>query len=157
MRNCLAVAVIVFGLASSAAMTQEPQSQQSGRSSPPAATASKSRLPFRWWNDEAVVKKLGLTAAQVQRIEGIFEAFLPAQRARWSAFRPLEKELNDLVSEPHPNEARVIDQITRVETLRSELNQHRLIMLFRIQQVLTAAQRARLQELGWPETGSRRQ
>jgi Spy/CpxP family protein refolding chaperone len=151
----MTLAALALGLATSAP-AQEPRPQRSGQ--PAAATAAATpRTPIRWWKDDAVAAKLALTPSQIERIDGIFEAFLPAQRERWAVFRPLEKERDDLLRDPHPTEARVIDLITRVENLRAELNRHRLIMLFRIQQVLTPAQRTKLQDLGLNRTGGRRQ
>ena len=129
-----------------------PQSATVGRdpsgetAKPPASGA---RLPSRWWRDPSIAAEVGLTGLQGDQINAIFENFVKPQRERWRVFRPLEKELNDLLGQAHADEAQVIGLITRLEDQRSELNRHRLIMVFRIQQILTPMQRAKLQQLGW--------
>ncbi len=112
-------------------------------------SAAAARLPARWWRDAVIAAEVGLTDSQADQINAIFENFVKPQRERWSDFRPLEKELNDLLGQAHADETQVIGLITRLEDKRSELNRHRLIMVFRIQQILNPTQRAKLQQLGW--------
>jgi Spy/CpxP family protein refolding chaperone len=104
-------------------------------------------LPSRWWKDRAIAKVVGLTAFQADRIDTLFEEFMKPQRERWTALRPLEKQLEDLLRESNPDEKLVFDRITAVENRRSEMNRNRLMMLFRIQQVLSPWQRSKLQAL----------
>ena len=106
-------------------------------------------LPARWWKDPAVAGMLGLTALQTERINTVFEEFVKPQRERWAALLPIEREVDELLREAHPDERLVIDRLTALENQRSEMNRHRLIMLFHVQQVLSLSQRSKLQELGW--------
>jgi len=99
-----------------------------------------------------------LTVLQTERIDAVFDEFVKPQRESWAAFRTLEKQLEELLQEHHPDEKLVIDRITALERRRSELNRRRMIMLFHIQQTLTMSQRSKLQDLGWspsPATGQR--
>jgi Spy/CpxP family protein refolding chaperone len=99
-----------------------------------------------------------LTALQTERIDAVFDEFVKPQRESWAAFRTLEKQLDELLREHHPDEKLVIDRITALEWRRSELNRRRMIMLFHIQQILSRWQRSKLQELGWsasPAPGQR--
>jgi len=115
---------------------------------PPDSSRSTTTVPARWWKDPTVARVVGLTAVQAERIDTLFEEFMKPQRKRWAALRPIEKQLEELLREPHPDEKLVVDRITAVETLRSEMNRNRLMMLFRIQRVLSPLQRSKLQDLG---------
>ena len=116
---------------------------------PPSDARTTPALPTRWWKDPTVAGTVGLTALQTERINTMFEEFVKPQRERWAALLPIERELDELLREAHPDERLVIDHLTALENRRSEMNRHRLIMLFHIQQVLSLSQRSKLQELGW--------
>jgi Spy/CpxP family protein refolding chaperone len=124
---------------------------------PPSPSRPATRLPARWWNDAVIAAAVGLTVAQAERIDAVFEEFAKPQRERWTAFRPLEKELDELLRQARPDEKQVIDRITMLEDKRSEMNRSRMIMLFHIQQVLSPWQRSKLQELGWSASTARGQ
>ena len=120
------------------------------RTLPPQKPTPK--VPLRWWRDDVIHSRLGLTGIQVDRIDLIFETFLSMQRERWSAFHQLEEELSECLRQQNPPEAKVIEQIGRVEMARFELQKNRQIMLFRIHQVLTPAQRLMFDKLDWPQS-----
>jgi Spy/CpxP family protein refolding chaperone len=115
---------------------------------PTDSSRSTTKLPARWWKDPAIAKVVGLTTFQADRIDTLFDEFMKPQRERWTALRPLEKQLEDLLREPNPDEKLVFDRITTVENRRSEMNRNRLMMLFQIQRVLSPSQRSKLQDLG---------
>jgi len=115
---------------------------------PPDSSRSSTKLPARWWKDPSIAKAVGLTAVQAERIDALFDEFMKPQRERWATLRPMEKQLEDLLREPSPDEKLVFDRITAVETRRSEMNRNRLMMLFQIQRVLSPGQRSKLQDLG---------
>jgi Spy/CpxP family protein refolding chaperone len=101
---------------------------------------------------------VGLTTSQSARINTVFEEFLKPQRERWTSLGAIERQLDELLGQAHPDERLVIDRITALENRRSEMNRSRLVMLFHIQQVLSLTQRSKLQELGWaafPATAER--
>lgn len=158
MRRALAPSTLLLTFVCvTSALGQSAPVQRDGRGTsavdPPRPTAT---LPRAWWRDGTIAAQVGLTRAQIDRIETVFEDFLKPQRDRWDAFRPLEKELNDLLQQPHADEKQVIDLITGLEARRSEMTRNRLIMLFHIQQVLNPSQRAKLRHLGWSVSGSPR-
>jgi Spy/CpxP family protein refolding chaperone len=115
---------------------------------PPDSSRSSAKLPARWWKDPNIAKAVGLTAVQAARIDTVFDEFMRPQRERWAALRPLEKQLEELLREPNPDEKLVFESITAVENRRSEMNRYRLMMLFQIQRVLSPGQRSKLEDLG---------
>ena len=141
----LGISMAVLGLASPSGQTATGHRAQL----PPRRASPTPTLPPRWWKDPTVARMVGLTVPQTERINTVFEEFLTPQRERWVALLPIERELDELLREEHPDERLVIDRLTALENRRSEMNRNRLIMLFHVQQVLTLSQRSKLQELGW--------
>lgn len=123
------------------------------RALPPQKPTPK--VPLRWWRDDVIRSRLGLTGIQVDRIDLIFDTFLSMQRERWSVFHRLEEELSECLRQQNPPEAKVIEQIGRVEMARFELQKNRQIMLFRIHQVLRPEQRRMFDKLDWPQSALR--
>ncbi len=101
----------------------------------------------RWWKNADVVKKLGLTDDQVQRIEKIFQE----HRLRLVDLRAnLEKAelgLEPLIQSDNPDENAVMAQIDKVTSQRAELEKANAHMLFAIRRVLSAEQWKELQSM----------
>jgi Spy/CpxP family protein refolding chaperone len=69
------------------------------------------------------------------------------------------QELADLLSETHPDESAVLEQLGRVLDAERKVKQEQIRLLVRIKNVLTAEQQAKLQELrpeGPPQPRRRR-
>jgi Spy/CpxP family protein refolding chaperone len=95
---------------------------------------------FKWWQNDRFQKELKLTPEQVTRIEGIFQAALPLQRAQKDAVDRREEKLSKLISDPKSTEAGVLQATDRLEMSRNELTRTRTLMLFRIRRVLSDEQ-----------------
>lgn len=139
------IVMAVLGIASPSGQKADGQRGQV----PPGAARATPAPPARWWKDRTVAATVGLTVPQTERINTVFDQFLKPQRERWAALLQIERELDELLREAHPDERLVIDRLTALENRRSEMNRSRLIMLFHVQQVLSPSQRSKLQELGW--------
>lgn len=118
---CLALSVIVLGSA-------VPASAQS----------------YKWWQTERFQKELALTAEQITRIEGIYQATQPLLRAQKEAFDRREEKLSKVIADPKTDEAAVVQATDRLELARNEMNRTRTLMLFRIRRVLNDDQLAKL-------------
>lgn len=99
----------------------------------------------KWWQEPKDRAELGITDQQAAKIEQIFESAMQVQRPRWEAFEKLEAELNQVIKEASADPSVVQKQVDRVETLRAELAKNRTMMIYRMHQVLSAEQRAKLQ------------
>jgi Spy/CpxP family protein refolding chaperone len=100
-----------------------------------------------WWKSEEVVKELGLTADQSARIDKIFHSMRPELRQEFDELDRLESKLSRLIEGDTVDEAALARQIDRVETARANANKTRSLMLWRMRQILTPDQRARLKTL----------
>ena len=103
---------------------------------PGAAVGAQS---FAWWKSEQFQKEVGLTTEQCARIDNIFQAALPKLRESKEELDKQETKLSNLIAES-ADEARVLRQVDRVETIRASLNKMRTLMLLHERQVLTPEQ-----------------
>jgi len=103
---------------------------------------------FKWWQSEEFIRELGLTPEQTARIDRIFEASWPALQAAKHDLDRFEAELSRMIAEGSASETEVLKQIDRVEASRSAMGRTRSLMLYRMHQVLSPEQRARLKALG---------
>ena len=104
---------------------------------------------IKWWLDEKSRQELGITAQQSADIEQIFQASLPPLRQARKDLEELESKLSLMIKEGTAPVATITEQVDRVENARAEMNKQRTVMLYRIDRVLSADQRARLK--AWHE------
>lgn len=102
---------------------------------------------FKWWQTERFQKELKLTAEQITRIEGIFQASEPLARAQKQAVDRREEKLSKVISDPKSDEPAVIQATDRLELARNEMTRTRTLMLFRIRRVLSDEQLLKLNEM----------
>jgi len=101
---------------------------------------------FHWWTDPQFQRDLSLAAEQSSRIEAIFQAGISTLRQRKQELDLQEAELSRLIA-ANADEPAVTRQVDKVETIRSDMNKARTLMLLHERQVLTPDQRVRLNKL----------
>jgi len=102
--------------------------------------------PHRWWHSEEVRTELDLTDEQSTSLDRIYQQTLPKQRESMRRLNSEEMTLSQLIGDMDVQEIDVTRQIDRVEAARSELSKTRILMVFRMYRVLSAAQRETLDE-----------
>lgn len=100
---------------------------------------------YKWWQTQK--QELGLTADQSARIDGIWQASVPQFRDLKKELDLAEDTLSQMIAAGVAGEAAVVQQVDRVEAARGALSKARTLMLYRMRQVLTPAQRAKLSAL----------
>lgn len=123
-----------------------------GRASPAAprrAPSSNQQDPpsFKWWHSERFKTELRLTVQQSTQIEEVFQATVPRLRTLKEDLDRHQALLSVLIKEGTAPEAQVAQQVDRVEAARSEISKVRTLMLFRMRRLLSAEQRAKMDEL----------
>ncbi len=101
----------------------------------------------RWWKSAEVVKEVGLSDAQVQKIEQIF---LDSRMKLVDAHAALQKEelqLEPLLEGDAPEEAAVLAAIDRITAARAAVEKSNAQMAFAIRRVLTPEQWKKLRAL----------
>ncbi|MBI2835392.1 MAG: periplasmic heavy metal sensor [Acidobacteria bacterium] len=109
-----------------------------------AGQEHKQRQEHKWWQSDRFKAELGLSVAQSQQIEEVFQASLPKLRAAKKDLDGREAELSKLVADGATSETQIVQQIDRVEAARGELSKARTLMLFRMRRALSSEQRAKL-------------
>jgi len=104
-------------------------------------------ISWEWWKDDAVRKEMRLTEQQVRSISRLYD-----NRVR--TLKPVAEELTkqrDLLDKM--SQERTVDvpvyaiQVNHVESLRSEMNRTRAIMLYEIHKTLTPEQTVKFREI----------
>jgi Spy/CpxP family protein refolding chaperone len=99
----------------------------------------------KWWKNSELVKKLGLTDAQVQQID---KAFMDHRAQLIDLRAALDKEelkLQPLMEADSPNEGQVTAQIEKIAQSRANLEKSNALMLLGIRRVLSVEQWKQLQ------------
>ncbi len=109
----------------------------------PAPCSAADRV--KWWRSAVAVTRLGLTPAQVERIDAIFEETRPNRLRLQDALDDLESALAKAINDGQ--DARAKDLVPRVESARMAHNIARTMMLIRMSRVLTREQRGKLNEI----------
>lgn len=122
-----------------------------------AQTLTPQTLPFPWWKSDPFKKELGLSVAQSERIDKIWETTRPELRAEWDELSKCEEKLSNLIQKD-VDEALLSRQIDRVESARANANKTRSLMLVQMLKVLTPDQRVRFKTLHdrWQEDSQKR-
>lgn len=101
----------------------------------------------RWWKDSELVKQVGVSDAQVQQMEKIFQdSRIPLIDAKAELERQ-EARLEPLMDAQNPDEKQLAAQIDKVAMARAGLEKAHAMMLVNMRRVLTADQWKKLQAL----------
>jgi Spy/CpxP family protein refolding chaperone len=106
-----------------------------------------SGLNGQWWKSAEVVKKLGLSDAQVQQIEQIFQEHRLKLIDLHAALQREEVRMEPMLRADNPNESQVLAQIDKVAAQRANLEKENAQMAFAIRRVLNPEQWKTLQSL----------
>lgn len=109
---------------------------------PAAASQAQGAPPFKWWQSELYKKELGLTPEKSRRLEEIFQAAVPNQKALKKALDEADALFEKLVQQGDKKGA--ADQINRVIAARAELWKSHSLMLLEMRFELTAQQWTKL-------------
>jgi Spy/CpxP family protein refolding chaperone len=111
-----------------------------------ATAAHAQSFGFPWWRDAQFQRDLSLTTEQTAKIENVFQPAVTQLRAKKAELDQQEEELSRLIA-ANADEAVVVKQVDKVESIRAHLNKTRTLMLLRMRQVLTPEQRVKLNKL----------
>ena len=111
-----------------------------------AAPGRAQSFGFPWWRDAQFQKDLSLSPEQSARIDSVFQSSVTLLRQKKAELDQQEAELSRLIA-ANAEEAVVVRQVDKVETIRATLNKNRTLMLLHMRQVLSPDQRVRLNKL----------
>lgn len=96
---------------------------------------------YKWWLAHDIQTQLHLTPEQVKKINDVFESTLAARRAQRQELDALDRQLDALLDSATARDLDATALITRVEAARARRNITRMVMLYRMRQILTPEQR----------------
>jgi Spy/CpxP family protein refolding chaperone len=108
----------------------------------------------KWWIEPKLRAELQITDQQSALVEKVWQKSAPALREGREKLIKLEEVLSKLTDAN--DEAAVIAQSDTVEKLRAELNKGRTLMIYRMNQILTVDQRAKVKAMYEHNDQSRR-
>lgn len=111
-----------------------------------AAPGRAQSFGFPWWRDAQFQKDLSLSPEQSARIDSVFQSSVTLLRQKKAELDQQEAELSRLIA-ANADEAVVVRQVDKVESIRATLNKSRTLMLLHMRQVLSPDQRVRLNKL----------
>ena len=103
--------------------------------------------PGRWWKDAEVAKTIGLSDAQVQKIEQVFQDSRMKLVDIHANLQKEEIKLEPLLEADNPDENAVLGAIDRITAARAALEKANAQMAFAIRRVLTPEQWKKLRAL----------
>ena len=116
-----------------------------GKDKPQNAAKPDDRERRKWWLYDRA--ELGITDQQSSSINQIFESTIPKLRETREELDRAEKELSLTIKEHKADIAVLSGQLDRVESVRSQYNKTRVLMLYRMHLILSAEQRTKLEAL----------
>jgi Spy/CpxP family protein refolding chaperone len=117
---------------------------------PSSSDGQRSNRPggfWPWWNDQNVQKALGLDAAKVRRIDGIYKKRSAELAPTVAKFGDERKVLDEMTKALTADEDSYQLQVMKVMGLRSRIDETRVVMLYRIYRELRPDQYKKLQDI----------
>ncbi|MGB7190515.1 MAG: Spy/CpxP family protein refolding chaperone, partial [Acidobacteriaceae bacterium] len=107
----------------------------------------------RWWDNPHVAQKIGLTDAQKQQMNQIFDKHRPQLKELNATLKREEDTLHPLLQADNLDEHKVLHQIDTIAQARANLEKANARMLFGLRKILTPDQWKKLQEMAreWHE------
>ena len=107
----------------------------------PAAAGAQG---FMWWQSDKFKADLALTPDQVSRLEEVYQGLLPTLTSGKKELDRLEADLSKIIAEGAAPESDVMKLVDQTERARAELAKSRTLMIYRMHQILTVDQRAKM-------------
>ena len=102
---------------------------------------------FKWWQSDRFKADLALAPDQISRLEDVYVGLRPKLTAGKAELDRLETGLSALIAEGVAPEGDVMKMVDQVERSRAELAKTRTLMIYRMHQILTVDQRAKMNAL----------
>ena len=102
---------------------------------------------FKWWQSDKFRSDLALTPDQVTLLEEAYQGLRPTLTSGKKELDRLEADLSKIIAEGVAPEGDVMKLVDQTEHARAELAKSRTLMIYRMHQILTVEQRAKMNAL----------
>lgn len=111
--------------------------------------------PPKWWIEPTMRAELNITDQQSALIEAVWSKDYKQRAETWKRLDELEKKLDRMMLDASADESAIVAQLDKVEAVRTEVSKARVIMLYRINKLLTPEQRIKLDAMAKEKRGQR--
>jgi Spy/CpxP family protein refolding chaperone len=129
---------------SAGALCEKAQNQGKPAATRPEGRPDQGHQPPKFWVDAKLRAELGITDQQSTAIEAVWRKDLQQRSDARARLEKLEGQLDQMMLDAALDEAAFIAQLEKVEAARTEASKARMLMLYRINKLLTPDQRAKL-------------
>lgn len=102
---------------------------------------------WKWWNDEAVKKEIGLTDDKAKKIDEFVQDRERQLKPLADEYQKERDDLDRMTSERLADDSTYGLKVWRVESMRAKLNESRIVLLYRIYKQLSPEQYKKLNEV----------
>lgn len=128
----------------------QPQAQQAQQPQPDGRDGrGNPGHPPHWWMEPQLRQQLAITDAQSKLVEDIWQKSLPDLRKLRGQLMALQDQVSTMIQDGAA-ETLVTAQIEQTENTRAQYNKARTLMIYRMNKVLTADQRAKVKLIAPP-------
>jgi Spy/CpxP family protein refolding chaperone len=110
----------------------------------PGSKPDQGHQPPKWWVEPNLRAELGITDQQSAAIEAIWKKDLQQRTDTRKRLETLEAQLDQMMVDASLDETAFLAQLEKVEAARIEASKWRMLMLYRMNKVLTPDQRVKL-------------
>jgi len=111
--------------------------------------------PPKWWIEPKFRAELGITDQQSAAIEAVWSKDYQQRAETRKRLDDLEKKLDQMMLDASAPESAIVAQLDKVEAVRTDVSKARVIMLYRINKLLTPEQRIKLDAMAKEMRGQR--
>jgi len=111
--------------------------------------------PPKWWVEPKMRAELNITDKQSAAIDAAWKKDYQQRADGRDRLAVLEKKLDQMMLDASADETAVVALIDKVEAARTEVIKARVLMLYRINKLLTPEQRAKLDAMAKEQRGQR--
>jgi Spy/CpxP family protein refolding chaperone len=144
-----AAEVCEHGQAQGQARPQQPPQPTPSQDSKNGTGDQGHHWPPHWWIDAQLRQQLAITDGQSKSVEEIWQKSLPELRKLRGQLTTLQDQVSKMVDDGAV-EAAVTAQIEQTENTRAQYNKMRTLMIYRMNKVLNADQRAKVKAISPP-------
>jgi Spy/CpxP family protein refolding chaperone len=143
----------VTGSASS--LCEKGQGKPGSASSHESGTPDQGHQPPKWWVDPKLRAELGITDKQSAAIDAVWSKDYNQRLESRKRLEDLETKLDQMMLDASADETVIVAQLDKVEAARTEVSKARVLMLYRINKLLTPEQRTKLDAMAKQMRGQR--
>jgi Spy/CpxP family protein refolding chaperone len=120
-----------------------PADARSDKIDPKSAEAA-AKAKAKWWRSPELRAEFGITDAQSTELDHIFHSFYASLKSGMADVDRYHKDVSKMMAEGSSSEVDVLHAIDKLEAAKASLSRTRMLMLYRMYQVLSPDQRIKV-------------